>query len=106
MAKYLLTANYTDTGMRGLLKDGGTKRRAAATAAIEGLGGKIEAFYYGFGDTDAYVIVDAPDHVSVAAACLAIGASGAVTTSTTTLLTPEDVDAAVKKTVDYRPPGG
>ena len=68
--------------------------------------GKIEAFYYGFGDNDAYVIIDAPDDVTVASACLAIGASGAVTTSTTVLLTPEDVDAAVKKSVGYRPPGG
>ena len=106
MPKYLLTANYTDTGIRGLVKEGGSKRREAATKAIEGLGGKIEAFYYGFGDHDAYVIVDAPDNVTTAAACLAIGASGAVTTSTTVLLTPEEVDEAVKKSVDYRPPGG
>ena len=105
MPKYLLTANYTDTGMRGLLKEGGTKRREAARKAIESSGGKIEAFYYGFGDSDAYVIVDAPDNATTAAMCLAIGATGAVTTRTTVLLTPEEVDEAVKKSVDYRPPG-
>ena len=105
MPKYLLTANYTDTGIQGLVQDGGTKRRAAVSKAIESLGGKVEAFYYGFGDNDAYVIFDAPDNVATAAVCLAVAASGAVMTSTTVLLTPEEVDAAVKKTVDYQPPG-
>ena len=106
MPKYLLRANYTESGMKGLVKEGGTKRREAASKAIEGLGGKVEAFYYGFGDNDAYVIVDSPDDVTAAAVCLAVGATGAVTTNTTALLTPEDVDEAVKKSVDYRPPGG
>ena len=106
MPKYLLKANYTETGLKGLLKEGGSKRREAASKAIEGLGGKVEGFYYGFGDHDAYVIVDSPDEVSAAAVCLAVGATGAVTTNTITLLTPEQVDDAVKKSVDYRPPGG
>ena len=106
MPKYLLSANYTDTGLRGLLKEGGSKRREAATAAMEGLGGKVEAMYYALGDIDVYVIVDAPDNVTTAGMCMAIGASGAVTTKTTVLLTPEEVDEAVKKSVDYRPPGG
>lgn len=55
---------------------------------------------------DVYVIVDAPDNVTMAGVCMAIGASGAVTTKTTVLLTAEEVDEAVKKSVDYRPPGG
>lgn len=106
MPKYLLRANYTESGLNGLIKEGGSRRREAATKAIEGLGGKVESFYYGFGDDDAYVILESPDDVTAAAVCLAVGASGAVTTSTTALLSPEDVDAAIKKSVDYRPPGG
>ena len=46
-----------------------------------------------------------PDNVSVAAINMTIGASGAVRTKTTVLLTPEEVDAAVKKSPTYRPPG-
>ena len=106
MPKYLVCANYTSTGMRGLLTEGGSKRRDAATAAMESLGAKVEAFYFAFGDNDVYVIVDAPDNVTTAGMCLAIGASGAVSTKTIVLLTPEEVDQAVKKSVDYRPPGG
>jgi len=105
MAKYLIEANYTTDGVRGLLKDGGTKRREAARAAIEKAGGKIEAFYFAFGTTDAFVIVDGIDNETAAAIALTIAASGAVHMKTTVLMTPAEVDNACKKTVDYRAPG-
>ena len=105
MAKYLIEASYTAEGIRGLLKDGGSKRRAAAEAALKSAGARLEAFYYTFGRNDAFLIADAPDHATVAALSLSISASGAVTTRTTVLLTPEEIDAAVKKAVSYTPPG-
>ncbi len=105
MAKYLISASYTAEGVKGLLAEGGTKRREAASKAIKAAGGKVEEFYFAFGGHDAYVIVDLPDNASAAAASLAINASGAVRTSTTVLLTPEEVDSAVKKSVPYRAPG-
>ena len=105
MAKYLIEANYTTEGVRGLLKDGGTKRREAARSAIEKAGGKVEAFYFGFGSTDAFVIVDGVDIETAAAIALTIAASGAVHMKTTVLLTPAEVDTACKKTIDYRAPG-
>ena len=105
MAKYLITASYTADGAKGLLKDGGTKRRQAAETAIKSVGGTLESFYFAFGDADAYVLVDMPDHASAAAASVAINASGAVTTRTIVLLTPEEIDKAVKKQTAYRAPG-
>lgn len=105
MPKYLIKASYTAEGAKGLLKDGGSKRRENADQALRSAGAKMEAFYFAFGDTDAFVIVDAPDHASVSAASLAINASGAVRTETVVLLTPEEIDQAVKKTVTYRAPG-
>ncbi len=105
MGKYLLTASYTADGVKGLMKDGGTKRREAADQAIKSAGGKLEAFYFAFGEDDAYVIVDAPDHATVTAASLAINATGTVHTKTVVLLTPEEVDHATKKKVTYRAPG-
>ncbi len=105
MAKYLLQASYTTDGLKGILKDGGSKRRAAAEETVKGLGGKVEAFYFAFGDADAFVIVDVPDNVSATAASLAVNASGAVRVKTTVLITPEEMDQATKKTVTYRPPG-
>jgi len=105
MPKYLIQASYTAEGARGVLKSGGSARWVAAQQAIESVDGKIEAFYFAFGEDDVYVILDAPDNVSLAAASLAINASGAVRTKTTVLLTPEEIDQAAKKTVRYRPPG-
>ena len=105
MPKYLIHASYTADGAKGLLKDGGTKRRQAAEAALKSAGATLESFYYAFGDADAILITDAPDHVSIAAAAVAINASGAVTIKTTVLMTPEEMDQAVKKTVAYTPPG-
>src|SRR5205823_14160730 len=72
MAKYLIEASYTADGAKGLLKDGGTKRRQAAEQAIKSAGGKLEGFYFAFGENDAFVIVEAPDHATVAAVSLAI----------------------------------
>jgi uncharacterized protein with GYD domain len=105
MAKYLLTASYTAEGAKGLQKEGGTKRRHAAEQAIASAGGKLEAFYFSFGENDAFVIVDAPDHATVAAASVAINASGAVRSKTVVLLTPEEIDQAIKKGTTYRAPG-
>jgi len=105
MAKYLIEASYTSEGAKGLLKDGGTKRRQAAEQALKTAGAKLEAFYFAFGEPDAYVIVDAPDHATVAAASVAINASGAVKTRTIVLLTPEEIDQATKKNVTYTAPG-
>jgi len=105
MPKYLLKVSYTADGVKGVLKDGGTKRRQAAEAAVKSTGGSLEAMYFAFGDDDVYCIIDSPDNVSVAAASMAIAASGLVKPTTVVLLTPEEVDQAVKKSPTYTPPG-
>jgi uncharacterized protein with GYD domain len=105
MAKYLIQASYTQQGLQGLLKEGGTSRRSTVEKLANGLGGNIDAFYYAFGDNDVYAIADMPDNATATAVALTIGATGAVSLKTTVLITPETVDEAVKKTVDYRVPG-
>ena len=105
MAKYLWKANYVGEGLKGLIKEGGTSRRAVVEKMVKSLGGKLEVFYYAFGETDLYVIADMPDNVSAAALSLIVAASGAVTLNTTVLMTPEEMDQAGKKTPSYRPPG-
>jgi uncharacterized protein with GYD domain len=105
MAKYLVNASYTAEGVRGLLKEGGNGRRQAVQSLIEGLGGTLDAFYFAFGDSDVYMIVDLPDSASAAAASLAASASGATRSHVTVLLTPDEVDEATSKTSAYRAPG-
>jgi uncharacterized protein with GYD domain len=105
MGKYLIKGNYVGEGVTGLLGEGGSSRRRAVEALVASLGGSVESMYYAFGETDVFVIVNLPDNASAVAASLVAGASGAVETTVTVLVTPEEVDAAVTMAPDYRPPG-
>jgi uncharacterized protein with GYD domain len=105
MPKYLVNASYTEEGLKGLLKDGGSKRREAVAQLVKGLGGTLEAFYFAFGDDDIFAIMDLPDNVSATASSLVINAAGAAKMKITVLLTAEEVDQATKTSVDYSPPG-
>jgi uncharacterized protein with GYD domain len=105
MPKYLWQASYTSDGVKGVLQDGGTGRRAAIQKLAEGLGGRLEAFYFAFGSDDVIVIADLPDQKSAAALGLAVNADGRTRLKTVVLLTPEEIDQAAKMSVDYRPPG-
>lgn len=105
MSKYLLEVNYTLDGLKGLKAKGGSAREAAAKELVEGLGGRLEAFYFAFGKTDVYAIADFPDSISAAAAALTVSAGGGATARTVVLLTTEEADAATAKQTTYRPPG-
>jgi uncharacterized protein with GYD domain len=106
--KYLIEASYSQAGLKALVKDGGTGRRAAVEAATKALGGRVESMYFAFGTSDVYVIVEAPDNITAAAFALAVGGTGvAAHLKTIVLLTPEEVDQAAKKSAGsgYRAPG-
>ena len=105
MPKYLIQANYAVEGVKGLIKEGGTGRRAAIENLAKSVGGSVEALYYALGDTDIFVLMDLPDNASAAAIALTVGASGVATVKTTVLLTAAEIDAAASKTPTYRPPG-
>ena len=105
MPKCLVSANYVGEGIKGLLKDGGSARQAAVEKLVGSLGGSVESMYYAFGESDLYIIADMPDNASMTALALTVGASGAVTLTTTVLMTPAEVDDAAKKTPNYSPPG-
>ena len=105
MAKYLFSGSYSVEGVHGVLKEGGTGRLEATRRVIAAAGGTVECYYFAFGSDDFVLIADLPDNVTAAAISLVGAASGAINPRVTVLLTPEEVDAATKKTVDYRPPG-
>jgi uncharacterized protein with GYD domain len=106
MAKYLVNATYAaGEGVKGLIADGGTKRVEAVKRLAASVGGKVEAFYYAFGPTDAIVILEVPDNVSAAALSMTVNASGLASCSVVQLLTPEEIDRAAKMSPVYDPPG-
>ena len=105
MAKYLVQANYTSDGAKGLQRDGGSGRKKAVDAAVKSVGGKLDAMYFCIGKYDVMLIVDAPDAASAVAVGIAASAGGGAHTTTTPLLTVEEMDEACRKTVKYRAPG-
>ena len=105
MAKYLIQGSYTPEGAKGLARAGGSSRRTIVGEMIKKVGGTMEAFYYVFGDSDVYIIIDLPDVASAVALSLAVNASGAVGLKTIPLFSAEEMDEASKKQVAYRPPG-
>ena len=105
MTKYLFEANYVGDGIKGLMREGGTKRREALVEALTSVGGSLECFYYAFGDTDVLGVFDVPDQASAAALSLMINSSGNVDVRLKPLMTVEDIDEAAKKTPSYRAPG-
>lgn len=106
MPKYLVQASYVGDGVQGLRREGGSARRDAVEKACASVGGKLDVFYYAFGDTDVVAIMDLPDNTTAAGVALLVAASGKIDIKTTVLLTPEEIDAAAKVGGEYRPPGG
>jgi uncharacterized protein with GYD domain len=106
MPKYLLKVRYTGEGLAGVMKDGGSARRAAADALAKQVGGSIEAFHFAFGDEDAFVICDLPDNRAAASLAMTVSATGRVEITTVPLITVEEVDdIAAGKQLAYTPPG-
>jgi uncharacterized protein with GYD domain len=105
MPKYLWKVSYTAEGAQGLLKEGGSSRRQMVQDMTEALGGKLEGFYFAFGEEDVYVIADLPDHETAAAVSLTVAAAGTSAIHTVVLLDPEEIDAAMHKSVGFRAPG-
>lgn len=105
MPKYLISANYTATGMEGVRSAGAKSRVDAVSNMLEAMGGRLESFYFAFGDTDVFAVAEVPDDEAAAAVALTINSSGAVSVRTTKLLAPEQIDDALSRSVDYHPPG-
>jgi uncharacterized protein with GYD domain len=105
MRKYLVHGSFTQDGIRGILKEGGTGRRKAVAALAESVGGRLESYYFAFGDDSYFLILDLPDDEAAASIAMTVNASGSVSVSTVVLLTPEQVDEAVKRSPTYRAPG-
>ncbi len=106
MPKYLFRASYSPEGVKGVLKEGGTSRMLATEAVVKRVGGTLESYHFSLGAQDICIIADLPNNGAAAAVASTIGASGAISAfESTALLTPAEMDAAVKLSPIYRPPG-
>ena len=106
MPKYLLKARFSPEGLAGVMKEGGSARRAVADDLAKRLGGAVESYHFAFGDDDAYVICDLPDNKAAATVAMTVSSSGRVSVTTVALLTVDEVDAiAAARKLEYAPPG-
>jgi uncharacterized protein with GYD domain len=105
MPKYLFRSSMSPEGVAGVMAEGGTARRTVVANAIESLGGKLESFYFAFGDDDVVGICELPDNETAAAFALEVSSSGRISVSTTVLVTPEEIDRAREKKSGWRAPG-
>ena len=105
MPKYLFHGTFTAQGAKGVAEEGGTARMKAVEKLAQSVGGKLESYYFAFGDTDYYIVCDLPDNKAAAAASLTVGGSGATSNKTTILMTAAEMDEAAKLKAAYRPPG-
>jgi uncharacterized protein with GYD domain len=105
MAKYLIQATYGADGIKGLMKDKASGRKAALSKAVEALGGKLEALYWAFGEHDWVLLADLPDNASASAFSLSVSGSGLLRATTTPLMSGEETDMALQKHANFQAPG-
>jgi uncharacterized protein with GYD domain len=106
MAYYLFQATYTAEAIANMVK-APQNRAEAVSVAVEKLGGRVEGFWFAFGEYDTVEIIQLPDNVSAAAFSMAVSAGGALKAiKTTPLLTMEESVAAMRKAPEtgYHPP--
>jgi uncharacterized protein with GYD domain len=105
MPKYLFEASYYPEGVRGVADEGGTGRRYAIEQLFTAAGGKLEGFYFAFGDTDLYAFGELPNNEAATAIALNVNQVGTTKLRTVALVTAEEMDSAAKTRLNYRPPG-
>ena len=105
MAKFLVTGGYTQSGISGVIAEGGSGRRDAVGKLAKSVGGSLESFCSGFGSDDFHIILDLPNAEAAAALAMTVSAAGGANLQTTVLLTAEQIDAAAKLSPTYRAPG-
>jgi len=77
MAKYAVIGGYTAEAWSKMIDNPGD-RVAAVQKVAQAAGGKLEQFFWSFGDDDYLAIIDAPDDISAAAVSIAVGSSGSL----------------------------
>ena len=94
-----------DQGLKGLLNEGGSKRRAVVEQLATEMGGNLEAFYFAFGSDDFVIIIDLPSDIDMTATAIVAQASGTVKSRVTVLVTPGGYGPSGAKKSQFSPAG-
>jgi uncharacterized protein with GYD domain len=102
--RYLFRAAFTVEGMQNLQKQSATGFKTGVAKFFESVGGKLESWYFDYGDSTAYGFVDYPDEIAAATAQASVNAGGFARVSYRAVLSAEDADKALARSVATRPP--
>lgn len=105
MPKYMWIGRYTAEGTKGVLAEGGTVRKTAIDKLMASVGGTVDAVYFPVTNNGIVIIFNAPDSLAAASIGVTVAAAGSATGDIMEILTPSEMDQAVKKSPVYRPPG-
>ena len=101
MAKYLIKISYNAESTEGLSKEHISDCRKIVEELISRMGGKLESFYYAFGDHGVFCVSDIPDDLTATGLAASLNESGLVSCSTTLLISAEDIDKGKNKKVHH-----
>lgn len=97
MPAYLTQISYSAEGWAALVNNP-HDRTKAVKEPISKLGGKVDKFWFSFGDYDVVGVIEFPNNVNAAAIAMAFAAGGAIkSVRTTPLLSADDAIDAMKK---------
>ena len=108
MAKYLALFNFGSDAIRRFVASP-SDRTAVVKELVNSVGGKLECYYWMFGQYDGMAVFEMPDAETTAATILAIVSSGAFTRfETHELIAVGDLTSIAKRArgIAYQPPGG
>ena len=101
MALYLFRFAYTPESWAALMESPADRRDMLASRLFS-FGGRLQGFWYCFGDSDGYALAEIPDNVSAAAVSVAVKATGAFRTlDATVLLSAEEMVEAMSRAGDF-----
>jgi len=109
MVRLITRGNFTQDYAKGLI-NAPEDREPAVRKLVEGVGGKLQNFYFTTGDTDFLLVAEANDAESLIAALLAAVASGTIANVTTSRAWTgaefkSVAEKASKAAGNYRAPG-
>jgi uncharacterized protein with GYD domain len=102
--RYLVRANLTGEGIKNLQKQPPTALKAGVAKFVESVGGKLEFWYFDYGEATAYSVIYYPDEIAAATAQLSTNAAGFARVRIRPLLSAEEMDKAVAKVPPVRVP--
>jgi uncharacterized protein with GYD domain len=102
--RYLVRAVLTAEGLKNLQKQPPTALKAGVAKFVESVGGKLESWFFDYGESTAYSVIDYPDEIAAATAQLSTNAAGYARVTIRPLLSAEEMDKAVAKMPPVRVP--